>query len=297
MEPWVVESSKNQLGLNLADALRSRKGKRRAVLILLRHLDMHVENAIEFLDQIGDEEWSRALAHDGALTTGAMGPEISETFKHDIAELAQSLIQQCFEVPISELPIQSCQFAESHGSRSYPLYFDADLETPHAPQLESEASRVKDIARYDLLGRDLNDEEMQLICELAAREMECVAAYVAVVEGNFRHVVAHMEGGLSGLIDRGQSFSSYALASTLPFLVRDATLDIRFRNFVSVRGVESIRFFSSFPVYSDRGSVIASLCVIDNKPRKHVTTMQYSIMKMLAHMISLIWNDELQPSA
>ncbi|TMW67037.1 hypothetical protein Poli38472_012153 [Pythium oligandrum] len=289
MSPWVVTSSKKQISLNISDTLRTQKESRRAVLTILKQLGMAVDPMAPYIDAIPEDEWV------AASTPG--GPQGSDTRESSCgpddtaAERVQYLVQQCFEVVIPELTLQECVFAESDGSRQYPIHFIDPEEPPHAPILTSETERQAAIDRYGLLTRSLNTPVMQLICDLIAREFEAKNAIISVVNADLQHTIACASTGTCNTHDRSQAFCAYALTSHLPYMVRDAALDTRFRNFEAVRGGQRLLFYFGYPILGENGKTIASLCVLDTKPRKNITTMQYSITKKFAGIISALWQE------
>eukprot|EP00644_Phytophthora_capsici_P009343 jgi/Phyca11/107124/e_gw1.13.853.1 len=95
--------------------------------------------------------------------------------------------------------------------------------------------------------------------------------------------------------DRKQSFSSHSILSKMPFLVRNAQLDVRFRNYQVATAKNSISFFFGVPVVAGDGVIVATLCALDSKPRRNITTMQYSVMLALANVVSVIWKDMYVP--
>lgn len=304
--PWVVASSKRELSLHLADTLRTTKDRRHAVVTLLKYLGRPVGSIDpEMLDEIEDDDWVTTNCTNEVH--GILPIHVLDSSERDEAEvrkllgkseMAQFLVQQCFEVSIAELPVDECVFAESAGVRQYPIYYDEETESPAAaPTVAKEEERTQCIIHYDLTGRDVNTDDMALICDLAAKELDALTAFISIIQGDQHLSVACRPGskvGACGVFQwRSQTFCAYALTSLdRPFLVRDAVLDFRFRNLPAVRGDANIQFYFGFPIVSHTGVPIASLCIVDTKPRKHVTTMQYSIVKRLAAMAAEIWKDK-----
>lgn len=298
MAPWVVPSSQSQFSLSLSDALRKNKSVRHGVMVVLQYLRLPVEALATHIDEISDADWIAAttpgvhtpLLPSGDSIHGDMGAKGDEY--SSLVESAQHLVQMCFEVVIPELPREECVFAEADGTRSYAVYYDPELETPHAPIVDNDTERELCIDQYNLLNRSINDEAMQLICDLAAKELDANTAFISVVQRDTQHAVASRPGCECSTLPRSETFCAFALTSKLPFLVRDAALDIRFRNFEVVRGKAQLAFYIVFPILAEDGSVLASLCVVDTKAHKHVTTMQYSILKKLSEIISTLWREQ-----
>jgi hypothetical protein len=282
--PWVVTSSNSQLSLNLSAALSQKKHQRHAVVTFLRLMGMKIESIsarMHLMDHIKEDDW-----------IGASASVTENSNREEAVGFAKHLVQLCFDIFIQERTLGECVFAEQDGVRTYPLYFDQDTGLVKPPSIPNEKQRFINIAKYDLIEKDLHTPEIELICELAAKELDAKIAFISVLVKEVQHTVATFGKLMETEREPSQSFCSFALATDSPFLVRDASLDIRFRNFEVVRE-ENIRFYVSFPIRSSDGSVIASLCVVDETPRKHITTMQYSVMKILADAISLYWRQTL----
>lgn len=292
VSPWIVQSSKCQLTLHLADTLRTKPEQRLAVLDLLKYFGRQAEGVNSaMISEINEDDWVATNTAEVCSLTGVLGDVEIET-KLSKREFAQLLVQQCFDVAIKEMPIADCGFAESDGSRHYPIYFDDETEVPGAPTIAHELDCDECIQNYDLMGRNLNTDDMRLLCELAAKELDAQKAFISIIKGKQQHSVAVQPGFECSQLERSQTFCAFALTSSQPFLVRDATLDIRFRNFESVRSSAHMQFYFGFPIVSSTGVTIASLCIIDTKPRKHITTMQYSIIRKLAETIGSIWTEK-----
>jgi GAF domain-containing protein len=272
------------------------------VLTLLKHFGRPAGVDAAILDEITEASWvattteavdALELVPDESMDAGEGAPRKAS----DKREHAQFLVQQCFEVAVPELPIDECVFAESDGSREYPIYYDKVTETPKCPVIQKEQESSEWIADYGLLQRNLNTPEMALICELAAKELEATKAFISVVQDNEQHSVAVQPSFECGALERSQTFCAFALTSPHPFLVRDAVLDIRFRNLNVVRGDAHTQFYLGFPIVAQAtGITIAELCIIDTKPRQHITTMQYSIIKKLSSIVSTLWAESYRGS-
>ncbi|CCI43056.1 unnamed protein product [Albugo candida] len=271
----VTQSSKFQLDIHLAHAIRTHSNLRNVIMQLLQHFGIEVDpHFYHMVESIPEEEWAIV----------GTGRDYSSHFHEKMSglEIAQHLVQQCFEIDLEELPIEECVFAEQDGTRCYRLKYDVKAEIPDSPFLHDEPERMIAINSLDLSTQSLCD--LKFICELVSSELDAAAAFVSVIQNDtLRVMVAHgIESGTT--VPRGESFCAYALTSFRPFLIKDALLDIRFRNFKIVRQ-HSVRCYLSFPILSKSDRIIASFCIIDTRPRKSITTMQYSVLKALAKFI------------
>jgi len=81
--------------------------------------------------------------------------------------------------------------------------------------------------------------------------------------------------------NRDVAFCAHAIMSPRPFIVNDATRDVRFSENPLVKGEPGIRFYAGVPLVLEAGSAVGSLCVIDTKPREF-SGAQLDILKLLA---------------
>lgn len=77
--------------------------------------------------------------------------------------------------------------------------------------------------------------------------------------------------------------------------MRNTQLDVRFRNYTVTTAKNSISFFFGVPVLAGDGVIVATLCAVDSRPRRNITTMQYSDMLALAKVLSDIWRETYVP--
>ncbi|KAG7394795.1 hypothetical protein PHYBOEH_004647 [Phytophthora boehmeriae] len=306
--PYIVANSNSQLGLHLADVLRTMKDLRPAVLQLLSYLGRPLGTNAQILAEIREEEWIAATE----TPTSPISPEANRTKSGNQRrrekrrngdsgvkpgpDWVQFLVQQCFEVSLPELPLEECVIAEADGTRTYPIFYDEEKDLPFAPLPEDEAVRAECIAKYNLLTRGVADQkEVQLICHLAAKEFDALTSKITIVQGDKQYALTIMSDSACASIDRAKSFCAHATVCGLPFLVRNMLIDVRFRNFPSVRGdpentVNRILFYFAVPILAPHTNTpMALLCVLDNKPRKSITTKQYATLKKLSEILTTLW--------
>jgi excisionase family DNA binding protein len=84
---------------------------------------------------------------------------------------------------------------------------------------------------------------------------------------------------------RSVAFCNYTVLGDAPFVVEDATRDVRFCNNPLVTGELGIRFYAGYPLQDGGGRNIGTLCVIDYVPRT-LTDQQEWALEQLAVLMS-----------
>lgn len=84
---------------------------------------------------------------------------------------------------------------------------------------------------------------------------------------------------------RDEAFCAHTILSEGPLVVRDATLDPRFRDNPLVTGEPGIRFYAGVPLRSREGLPLGSLCVIDRESRSP-SRGQIEALKTLAGLVA-----------
>ena len=69
---------------------------------------------------------------------------------------------------------------------------------------------------------------------------------------------------------RAMSFCSIGMQQLAPLIVENAMLDARFRDNLLVIG-RGLRFFAGYPLFSNDGYGLGSVCVLDTRPRTLLT--------------------------
>ncbi|MDH4438943.1 MAG: sensor domain-containing diguanylate cyclase [Rhizobium sp.] len=68
-------------------------------------------------------------------------------------------------------------------------------------------------------------------------------------------------------LPRGDTFCRYVLETENQLVVQDTLLDERFCRHPAVTNPPHIRFYAGFPLRTDEGHIVGTICAIDSKPR------------------------------
>ncbi|ETN20762.1 hypothetical protein PPTG_03690 [Phytophthora nicotianae INRA-310] len=187
---------------------------------------------------------------------------------------------------VETLPVEDCVLANSKG-RNYPLNTAPDLETMSKPPMpKDEQERITAIEKGGF-SKITDTDELDLICELVAREMKCSTGLVTLINEDEQHVLASNVPPFRQLhMPRDQSFCQHTIMNDEPLLVPNPESDIRFQNLPALHA-HDLRFYLGFPLKDENDQVVGSVCCIDNTSRE-VTASQYSAMKKLAETASKV---------
>ncbi|HEX7742034.1 MAG TPA: PAS domain-containing protein, partial [Sphingobium sp.] len=154
-----------------------------------------------------------------------------------------------------------------------------------ADSLGLETDRAALIARYDLDagGFDALDQ----ITDFAAALCDAPIALVSIVEDERQRFLART-GLEAEETPRDVSFCAHAMLGDAIFLVPDARLDPRFADNALVTGEPHIRFYAGAPLLDAQGFGLGALCVIDDKPRDALTSLQRQGLDVLARQVMVV---------
>lgn len=134
------------------------------------------------------------------------------------------------------------------------------------PLADNEAERLAALAALGILDTPPKAEFENLI-ELARELLDAPIALVSHLDAERQWFSAAC--GLSAKqTSREDAFCNYPVAANKTFLINDAMKDPRFANNPLVTGAPHVRFYVGVPLCLTPGVVIATLCVIDTRPRR-----------------------------
>ncbi|KAK1938899.1 hypothetical protein P3T76_008974 [Phytophthora citrophthora] len=238
-------------------------------------------NVLQQLVRTLDEGVNRVLAHSSFHLEDSDSPEL------EITSILHKLRSQ-FEREV--LPLKACVLSNA-VTRTYPLDTEAGL--PVGPVPPNEANRIEAVIQQRLLV-SRGSEELVLICELAARELNCMTALVTIVGSALQYVIASNSLFFQDAdLPREHTLCQHLLMGDRPMLVQHPEADIRFCNLQLVIDY-GIQFYAGFPIFSDDGlSVVGSLCCLDAHSRD-MTQSQYSTLLHLTRTATNIMSRKCQ---
>ncbi len=154
---------------------------------------------------------------------------------------------------------------------------------PAAAKPRNEAGRLAKLGEYHILDTP-HETAYNDIVTLLSVICETPAALISFVDAERQWFKAKV--GLSmDETHRDQAFSAYTILNTnKPLIVEDATKDDRFLDNDLVVGKPKIRFYAGYPLVTQSGYALGSLCTFDTVPRT-IQHQQCEALKTLAGCI------------
>ncbi|KAF1320901.1 hypothetical protein FI667_g12306, partial [Globisporangium splendens] len=230
-----------------------------------------------------------AGSHTKALpATGEIAIHSNVTEERDSLENFDDFYMNGLEerLHVKEFALEDCVLGNA-DLRTYPLSYKDDSDSvPEHPVPEDEEHRLQLVHKRRLL-EIVNVPELEIICSIASKELQCSAGLVTIVAKEGVHIIASSDAGYRNqVIPRDESICSHLVMSDKPFFLPHPGADVRVSKMGSVEAGR-IRFYCGFPLTSSDNTVIGSVCCIDNESHD-VTQSQYAAMVKLASTASCI---------
>jgi sigma-B regulation protein RsbU (phosphoserine phosphatase) len=136
---------------------------------------------------------------------------------------------------------------------------------PVTPETENE--RLADLHALQLLDTP-SEKRFDRIVNLTKAVLDAPIAYIALIDSDRQWFKA--KAGMCDALSqtpRDESFCGHAILQDTPLIVEDALQDPRFVDNPMVTGEPHVRFYAGHPLKTEAGHNIATLCVVDTKPR------------------------------
>jgi len=138
------------------------------------------------------------------------------------------------------------------------------LERPDKPQ--DEVTRLKTLRALNILDT-LPEERFDRLTRLAIRLFGVPIALVSLVDADRQWFKSSVGLGVDET-PRDISFCGHTILGNDMFIIPDATKDKRFADNPLVLNDPNIRFYAGYPLKSQNGSKLGTLCIIDKKARE-----------------------------
>lgn len=135
-----------------------------------------------------------------------------------------------------------------------------------APVPEYDAARVAALHASQLLFTP-DDVALDRVTAMARRHFQTPIALISLVDAQQQWFKSCI-GLPTRSTPRDVSFCGHAILSPNITVIEDASLDGRFADNPLVTDAPHIRFYAGYPLYSESGFALGTLCVIDRMPRQ-----------------------------
>ena len=152
-----------------------------------------------------------------------------------------------------------------------------------APIPSNENRRLEAVRKTGVM--DVANEELFLIyTELAKEISNMPVSYTGLIDEERQYMLCHIglpEDGTDSA-PRENTFCQFALNSTDPIIVEDCSKDERFKNHPVVTGDPFVKFYGGFPLVTQGGLILGTLCVVDTELGAKLDENQITLIQKLA---------------
>jgi GAF domain-containing protein len=138
------------------------------------------------------------------------------------------------------------------------------MKAPEAPP--DEEARLAALRALELLDTP-SEERFDRITRTATRLFKVPISMITLVDED-RQWFKSCFGTDMRETSRQVSFCGHTILRPAPFIIVDASLDLRFADNPMVTGEPHVRFYAGIPIHSFSGHTVGSFCIIDTEPRE-----------------------------
>ena len=151
-----------------------------------------------------------------------------------------------------------------------------------APIPADDAARVQELRSYGVL--DTPDEQAFDDIGALVRDIAGTAIGIISLVDENRQWFKSCIGLDAKETPRNISFCGHTILQRTPLIIEDALADPRFCDNPLVLERPHIRFYAGFPLISNNGLALGSLCAVDQQPRR-LSNLQISALERLARLV------------
>lgn len=129
------------------------------------------------------------------------------------------------------------------------------------------------------------EEAFESIVRLARTLFRVEYAGIHVLDERRQWVKAPAEGGIGSNMPVGEAICRHTIERQAPLVVLDLSDDERFRDNRFVAGAPFLRFYAGFPLPTDDGHVVGTLCLMDPAARVSFTEHEARVLRQLADVV------------
>lgn len=150
----------------------------------------------------------------------------------------------------------------------------------------NEAERLAALKEYRILDTG-TEQPYDDITALAAHICQVPMAMISLVD-EARQWFKSRIGIARQQTPREIAFCAHTILQREPLVVRDARKDGRFADNALVNGKPDIRFYAGFPLISQEGLALGTLCAMDRKPRELSARQEKAMQALVRQVMALL---------
>lgn len=156
-----------------------------------------------------------------------------------------------------------------------------------APAPIDEANRLAAVHRTGVMGKP-HDDKYNTFIHMAKLVTGCPIAYIGLFDEERQFFLARDFDGAFNVdeLPRHQTLCQYAINSTEPMIVTDLRLHPDLKNNPLVASAPHWVFWAAFPIVSDNGLVLGTLCAADYRAREKIDEEKKAKMMSLSKHLS-----------
>ncbi|KAE8968756.1 hypothetical protein PR002_g27646 [Phytophthora rubi] len=211
--------------------------------------------------------------------------DLSEKVRWDI----EHHLKQSLRVAEKHTRPEDCEVAGSE--RDYAFEFDGSRTRdpnhplPPTPEQDKESKRLQYINNSGVLDPTFDRSALNLLAQVAAKQLNCPVGYVSMVGEKTFHAVGTFPQRPPDMnvAPRDENMCAHTVYADKPLVVKNPQRDMRFAQMPIIKDA-GVKFYAGFPIRAPDGAIVASLCTSDFKPHDNISTKEYATMETLAKL-------------
>ncbi|KAG6616031.1 uncharacterized protein IUM83_03693 [Phytophthora cinnamomi] len=211
--------------------------------------------------------------------------DLAEKVRWDI----EHHLKQSLRVAEKHTRPEDCEVADLE--RDYAFEFDGSRTRdpnhplPPMPEQDRESKRLQYINNSGVLDPTYDRAALNLLAQVAARQLNCPVGYVSMVGEDTFHAVGTFpqRPPEMNVAPRDENMCAHTVYADKPLVVKNPQRDMRFAQMPIIKDA-GVKFYAGFPIRAPDGAIVASLCASDFKPHDNISTKEYATMETLAKL-------------
>ncbi|RLN53622.1 hypothetical protein BBP00_00009240 [Phytophthora kernoviae] len=220
----------------------------------------------------------------------------SKTAKEPPKDLAEKVrwdiehhLKQSLRVAEKVTRPEDCDVADLE--RDYTFEFDSSRTRdpnhplPPMPEDNKENKRLQYIQESGVLDPTYDRVALNLLAQVAAKQLNCPVGYVSMVGEETFHAVGTFppRPPEMNVAPRIENMCAHTVYADKPLVVKNPQRDMRFAQMPIIKDA-GVKFYAGFPIRAPDGAIVASLCTSDFKPHDNISTKDLRSLRQGSRM-------------